>query len=94
MSTSGPLKGNTKSEEQKIARKFIRDMLGDAKQEFMTDGFASPYASAVDDLSRVPIDDRQYAVIQFKKLNNGRNPDPTNLTDITMLLELSDNITD
>tara|TARA_R110000787_G_C13435370_1_gene445898 strand:+ start:1196 stop:4783 length:3588 start_codon:yes stop_codon:yes gene_type:complete len=98
MSTTGFLKGTNKSEEEKVARKFIRDMLGDAKQEFMTDGFASPYASAVDDLSRVPKDDRQYAIIQFRKLNktkefpNGRDPDPTVLNDIIMLLELSDNV--
>jgi hypothetical protein len=82
--------GDTKSEEHKIARKLVRDMLADAKQEFLTDGYASPYAVAVDDLSRVPYDDRQYAQIMFKKFNDGRSPDPRSLEDLMQLLELSD----
>jgi hypothetical protein len=65
-------------------------MLSDAKQQFLTEGYASPYATAVDDLSRVPYDDRQYAQIMFKKLNDGRKPDPRSLEDIMMLLELSE----
>jgi hypothetical protein len=82
--------GDTKSEQHKIARKYVKDLLADAKQEFLTDGFASPYAVAVDDLSRVPYDDRQYAQIMFKKLNDGRNPDPRSLPDLLQLIELSD----
>jgi hypothetical protein len=82
--------GDTKSEQNKIARKYVKDLLADAKQEFLTDGFASPYAVAVDDLSRVPYDDRQYAQIMFKKLNDGRNPDPRSLPDLLQLIELSD----
>lgn len=82
--------GDTKSEQHKIARKYVKDLLADAKQEFLTDGYASPYAVAVDDLSRVPYDDRQYAQIMFKKLNDGRNPDPRSLPDLLQLIELSD----
>ena len=82
--------GGNKSEQHKIARKYIKDLLADAKQDFLTDGFASPYATAVDDLSRVPYDDRQYAQIMFKKLNNGRSPDPRSVEDIMMLLELAE----
>ena len=82
--------GGSKSEQHKIARKYIKDLLADAKQDFLTDGFASPYATAVDDLSRVPYDDRQYAQIMFKKLNEGRSPDPRSLEDIRMLLELAE----
>jgi hypothetical protein len=82
--------GGNKSERHKIARKYIKDLLADAKQDFLTDGFASPYATAVDDLSRVPYDDRQYAQIMFKKLNKGRSPDPRSVEDIMMLLELAE----
>ena len=82
--------GETKSEKNKIARKYIKDMLADAKQEFLTEGYASPYATAVDDLSRVPYDDRQYAQLMFKKLNKGRKPDPRSLEDIMLLLELAE----
>lgn len=82
--------GGNKSEKNKIARKYIKDLLADAKQDFLTDGFASPYATAVDDLSRVPYDDRQYAQIMFKKLNDGRSPDPRSVEDIMMLLELAE----
>ena len=82
--------GGNKSEQHKIARKYIKDLLADAKQDFLTDGFASPYATAVDDLSRVPYDDRQYAQIMFKKVNKGRSPDPRSLEDIMMLLELAE----
>lgn len=83
-------RGETKSEKHKIARKYIKDMLADAKQEFLTEGYASPYATAVDDLSRVPYDDRQYAQLMFKKLNEGRKPDPRSLEDIMLLLELAE----
>ena len=84
--------GDSKSDKHKIARKYIKDILAEAKQEFLTDGYASPYASAVDDLSRVPRDDRQYGIIMFKKFNDGRSPDPRSLEDLLMLIELSDDV--
>tara|TARA_R100001463_G_scaffold42621_4_gene89281 strand:- start:2337 stop:5915 length:3579 start_codon:yes stop_codon:yes gene_type:complete len=89
-STSGPLRGETKKEINQVARSIVKNILATAKNEFLEDGYASPYATAVDDLSRIPRDDRKFAIVQFKKFNNGRSPDPTELTDILQLIEFAD----
>ena len=89
-STSGPLRGETKREINQVARSIVKNTLATAKEEFLEDGYASPYATAVDDLSRIPRDDRKFAIVQFKKFNNGRSPDPTELTDLLQLIEFAD----
>jgi hypothetical protein len=86
-------RGENKKEQNRIARKFVKDILADARNEFLTDGYATPYASAVDDLSRVPRDDRIYAVDEFKRLKD-RDPNPRSLSDLTILLELADSVMD
>ena len=80
-------------EQRKIADKYLVDMLNEAKQQFIEDGYASPYAMAVDELSRVPKRDRDYARILFKQFNEGREPDVRNIRDIRILIELADDVT-
>jgi len=82
----------TKKEEYAIARKYLNDGLAKLREEYSLSGTASPLAQAIDSLNRVPKVDRSYAMVQFKKLNDGRPPDVTNLSDLSILLELAEGV--
>jgi hypothetical protein len=84
--------GKNKGDQNRLAKSEIKKVLADAKQEFLTEGYASPYAVAVDDLSRIPKVDRQAGLVLFKNNNNGRTPDPRSLEDLLLLIEFSEGV--
>ena len=85
-------RSSSKKEEYTIARKYVDDGLATLRNDYRVQGLASPVAQAIDELSRVPKVDRKYALLQFRKLNRGREPDVTDVVDLQMLIQLSEDV--
>ena len=85
-------RSSSKKEEYTIARKYVADGLETLRNDYKMQGISSPVAQAIDALSRIPKVDRKYALLQFKKLNSGREPDVTDVLDLQMLIALSEDV--
>ena len=75
---------NDKNARNLFARKEIKNVANDLRQEFNDPylGDVSPAAVLVDELSRLSKEDRKYGIVTFKRNNDGRLPDIRSLEDL------------
>lgn len=75
---------NDKNARNLFARKEIKNVADDLRQEFNDPylGDVAPAAVIVDELSRMNKEDRKYGIVLFKRNNDGRLPDLRSLEDL------------
>ena len=78
-----------KKEQHIAARKYIKDVATDLREEFNDPriGGASELAVVADQLARLSKEERNFGILMFRSYNEARLPDITSLSDLTAVYE-------